>query len=227
MSFFFFQAEDGIRDADVTGVQTCALPICGPRGVADAHRGRPGWVPRRGGGLARLQGAPLRLPDHRLAGGYRPDHARGDPRLLHDVLRPEQRAGRRRGRLPGGGDARAGQAPLRSSPKGAGAAARARRRAVAERRAARRRAEAGRAADRVRRLPRPEPAFGRCRAPRGPLHGPVWRAGLTALSGPRLRAPPRARGPRRLLLLLGGPEPLLVLGDGDAGEDPEIGRAQV
>src|SRR5579872_6046060 len=26
-SFFFFQAEDGIRDADVTGVQTCALPI--------------------------------------------------------------------------------------------------------------------------------------------------------------------------------------------------------
>src|SRR5690554_579663 len=27
--FFFFQAEDGIRDADVTGVQTCALPIYG------------------------------------------------------------------------------------------------------------------------------------------------------------------------------------------------------
>src|SRR3989442_4927607 len=25
--FFCFQAEDGIRDADVTGVQTCALPI--------------------------------------------------------------------------------------------------------------------------------------------------------------------------------------------------------
>src|SRR6266498_4364420 len=28
--FFFFQAEDGIRDADVTGVQTCALPISDP-----------------------------------------------------------------------------------------------------------------------------------------------------------------------------------------------------
>src|SRR5690606_4482977 len=27
--FFFFQAEDGIRDFHVTGVQTCALPICG------------------------------------------------------------------------------------------------------------------------------------------------------------------------------------------------------
>src|SRR5208337_5667550 len=26
--FFFFQAEDGIRDTSVTGVQTCALPIC-------------------------------------------------------------------------------------------------------------------------------------------------------------------------------------------------------
>src|SRR5205807_3419914 len=28
--FFFFQAEDGIRDYKVTGVQTCALPICLP-----------------------------------------------------------------------------------------------------------------------------------------------------------------------------------------------------
>src|SRR2546429_2903190 len=32
--FFFFQAEDGIRDVAVTGVQTCALPIysCAERG---------------------------------------------------------------------------------------------------------------------------------------------------------------------------------------------------
>src|SRR5256885_8848631 len=30
--FFFFQAEDGIRDYKVTGVQTCALPIFGIRG---------------------------------------------------------------------------------------------------------------------------------------------------------------------------------------------------
>src|SRR5688572_31252229 len=28
VTFFFFQAEDGIRDLTVTGVQTCALPIC-------------------------------------------------------------------------------------------------------------------------------------------------------------------------------------------------------
>src|SRR2546426_10197633 len=28
LAAFFFQAEDGIRDYKVTGVQTCALPIC-------------------------------------------------------------------------------------------------------------------------------------------------------------------------------------------------------
>src|SRR6266853_5671062 len=41
--FFFFQAEDGIRDLTVTGVQTCALPICvvdldlGARPFAEQH----------------------------------------------------------------------------------------------------------------------------------------------------------------------------------------------
>src|SRR5256885_10638651 len=30
LCFFFFQAEDGIRDYKVTGVQTCALPILDP-----------------------------------------------------------------------------------------------------------------------------------------------------------------------------------------------------
>src|SRR3712207_9004213 len=34
--FFFFQAEDGIRDIGVTGVQTCALPIF-PRPVSKAQ----------------------------------------------------------------------------------------------------------------------------------------------------------------------------------------------
>src|SRR2546427_2187636 len=33
VSFFFFQAEDGIRDLTVTGVQTCALPISRDAGV--------------------------------------------------------------------------------------------------------------------------------------------------------------------------------------------------
>src|SRR5256885_7317318 len=43
--FFFFQAEDGIRDYKVTGVQTCALPICGFRSAgsirAAIHSARP------------------------------------------------------------------------------------------------------------------------------------------------------------------------------------------
>src|SRR5688572_2652618 len=38
---FFFQAEDGIRDLTVTGVQTCALPIC-PRPRARPRRGPGG-----------------------------------------------------------------------------------------------------------------------------------------------------------------------------------------
>src|SRR5207245_5614865 len=45
-STFFFQAEDGIRAATVTGVQTCALPICTPS-APERQYGRPG--PRTSG----------------------------------------------------------------------------------------------------------------------------------------------------------------------------------
>src|SRR2546430_13049274 len=38
---FFFQAEDGIRDLTVTGVQTCALPIC-VDGLVDPQQVRSG-----------------------------------------------------------------------------------------------------------------------------------------------------------------------------------------
>src|SRR3712207_8138372 len=38
--FFFFQAEDGIRDIGVTGVQTCALPILFYQ-LVKLHFGRP------------------------------------------------------------------------------------------------------------------------------------------------------------------------------------------
>src|SRR2546430_12052566 len=58
--FFFFQAEDGIRDLTVTGVQTCALPISGlrqgalnprgPRGLARRDARRVGAAAARGGG---------------------------------------------------------------------------------------------------------------------------------------------------------------------------------
>src|SRR5437870_8518504 len=40
--FFFFQAEDGIRDGHVTGVQTCAHPICGP--ILAVRAGMPAEV---------------------------------------------------------------------------------------------------------------------------------------------------------------------------------------
>src|SRR5882757_11167162 len=41
--FFFFQAEDGIRDIGVTGVQTCALPIsCWPGAAWSAWSTRAG-----------------------------------------------------------------------------------------------------------------------------------------------------------------------------------------
>src|SRR5260370_5603403 len=42
--FFFFQAEDGIRDSSVTGVQTCALPISPTerRPIAEAQFGEGG-----------------------------------------------------------------------------------------------------------------------------------------------------------------------------------------
>src|SRR5256885_4024583 len=53
--FFFFQAEDGIRDYKVTGVQTCALPIADQRhrGVLDRAQSRPESARRGERGLLR------------------------------------------------------------------------------------------------------------------------------------------------------------------------------
>src|SRR5437016_14383612 len=45
LQFFFFQAEDGIRDWSVTGVQTCALPICDERAAqVRVDHGVPAFV---------------------------------------------------------------------------------------------------------------------------------------------------------------------------------------
>src|SRR6266700_6876763 len=41
--FFFFQAEDGIRDFHVTGVQTCALPICHCCAITCTSTTEPGF----------------------------------------------------------------------------------------------------------------------------------------------------------------------------------------
>src|SRR6266850_6332851 len=53
--FFFFQAEDGIRDYKVTGVQTCALPISpGPAPPAPGRREPPAAGARSGAGGGRV-----------------------------------------------------------------------------------------------------------------------------------------------------------------------------
>src|SRR2546430_12839621 len=44
---FFFQAEDGIRDLTVTGVQTCALPISGESRCGGDWQGCAGCAARR------------------------------------------------------------------------------------------------------------------------------------------------------------------------------------
>src|SRR6266487_2922319 len=73
--FFFFQAEDGIRDGRVTGVQTCALPIW------------PSGLHRRGTLLRRV---PRRAGPGRV---YRDQHHRGAAgrrrRALGDHPRPQ------------------------------------------------------------------------------------------------------------------------------------------
>src|SRR3989449_4119524 len=79
--FFFFQAEDGIRDVAVTGVQTCALPIYQRR----LHAGEGG---ARGGARAgrRLRGArPARRVRVHLQG---PDGGRAAPRARAEVAGP-------------------------------------------------------------------------------------------------------------------------------------------
>src|SRR5205823_8451454 len=50
--FFFFQAEDGIRDKLVTGVQTCALPIWHLQRLPDPLRRVPAQHSREQPGLA-------------------------------------------------------------------------------------------------------------------------------------------------------------------------------
>src|SRR5437667_9223406 len=73
--FFFFQAEDGIRDRDVTGVQTCALPIsCARQWVCADGGDRRGHIYREGG--RRAEAAAARGARARARQGRRPRRAR-------------------------------------------------------------------------------------------------------------------------------------------------------
>src|SRR5690625_7860637 len=51
--FFFFQAEDGIRDGHVTGVQTCALPISSGASSSSSPESRPHPIPSAAAAAAR------------------------------------------------------------------------------------------------------------------------------------------------------------------------------
>src|SRR5437762_11350965 len=82
--FFFFQAEDGIRDTSVTGVQTCALPILA-RGETREHLG--GIVAEPGGQVRLHAGAKEGEPEHRRK-VFRAD---GDRASRHELGRSEER----------------------------------------------------------------------------------------------------------------------------------------
>src|SRR2546430_14064989 len=77
--FFFFQAEDGIRDLTVTGVQTCALPIFRPvvldRSAADGALGAQGPGPATAHATLRY-GEDVRA-DGRVGREHRPARAFG------------------------------------------------------------------------------------------------------------------------------------------------------
>src|SRR2546430_6019225 len=68
--FFFFQAEDGIRDLTVTGVQTCALPISAIRELM-RFAARTGEV---ASALSATIGSTV--PGGALAGAYRSEERR-------------------------------------------------------------------------------------------------------------------------------------------------------
>src|SRR5260370_5950859 len=66
--FFFFQAEDGIRDSSVTGVQTCALPISPAASSARARAQRRPASGNEGSGRQVRRGRTdpaLRAPERR------------------------------------------------------------------------------------------------------------------------------------------------------------------
>ena len=65
---FFFQAEDGIRDSPVTGVQTCALPILGLQTIQFPSDLQCVAVPGKGDGPWHTHRQPTHLPQpHRNA----------------------------------------------------------------------------------------------------------------------------------------------------------------
>src|SRR5256885_7619098 len=88
---FFFQAEDGIRDYKVTGVQTCALPIL--KGLDLRDRYAEGEISSHG--LASAAGRLAADMERLLAPHYRsPENQRFAKHLLHEIGRASCRGKR-------------------------------------------------------------------------------------------------------------------------------------
>src|SRR5437879_9183250 len=103
--YFFFQAEDGIRDTSVTGVQTCALPISRRRRAERADGGERGSRGAAGQRSAReLAGRPHRVrPARADAAGLRAADARGDRVLAGRSAEIGRASCRERGESGAGG----------------------------------------------------------------------------------------------------------------------------
>src|SRR4051794_41655930 len=78
--FFFFQAEDGIRDGRVTGVQTCALPISPLMRWALNEMATGAWTTRAM--LQALTDMGLRSRGTRTAPGKPLAHSRSEERRV-------------------------------------------------------------------------------------------------------------------------------------------------
>src|SRR3712207_9069161 len=99
--FFFFQAEDGIRDIGVTGVQTCALPIwssgptdrrgpCVPSRILHAGRGTRAGLRARRIGEARACRLGFFTPVAEPAPVFGPDGSARPVRAVSDSSRRSQ-----------------------------------------------------------------------------------------------------------------------------------------
>src|SRR5438046_8280228 len=85
---FFFQAEDGIRDWSVTGVQTCALPICRCGSVQGVIPNNARSAARYRAGVVQSCGWQSRTASQRA------EHAHAADRFAREIRSEERRVGK-------------------------------------------------------------------------------------------------------------------------------------
>src|SRR6266513_5076675 len=80
---FFFQAEDGIRDRNVTGVQTCALPILAPSRKFTLPVGAPGLA---GPGATVAVRSEERRVGKECRSRWSPDHVKKKKKIIYVLV---------------------------------------------------------------------------------------------------------------------------------------------